>query len=92
MLLEKIINKIIMGTKCYIALKDKIYELENERTKFKDKFAQQAMDLIELNNIISKNKTTARKIVRAVNSLIKKDEIVNTQKQIKALCNEIIKV
>lgn len=45
----------------------------------------------EYEKIISNNKTTARKIIREVNKLIKKDEIINAQKQIKALCNEIIK-
>ena len=69
-MLKKIINKIIMGTRCYLSLKKYSNELEEK---------------------ISMNKTTARKIVRAVNSLLKKDELVSTKKQIKALCNEIIK-
>ena len=37
------------------------------------------------------NKTTARQIVRLSNSLLKKDELVSTKKQIQDLCHKIIK-
>lgn len=40
-----------------------------------------------LEEIITKDKKIARKIIRTVNSLLKKDESVH----IKALCNQIIK-
>lgn len=83
-MLKNLINKIIMGTKCYIALKDKFTKLEEDLNVYQE-------TIIDLQNIISGNKTKARKIVRAVNGLIKKDEIVNTQKEIKEICNQIIK-
>lgn len=69
-MLKKLINKIIMSTKCYLSLRQYSNELEET---------------------LNSNKTTARKIIRAVNSLLKKDELVTTKKQIKELCNEIIK-
>lgn len=83
-MLEKFINKIIQTSQCYLALRDKANKLESDIDDYQE-------EIKRLNNIVLLNKTTARKIVRAVNSLIKKDEIVNTQKEIKALCNKIIK-
>lgn len=81
---KKIINKIIMATQCYLALKEKfsgqvfIIEAQEQRIKEQDV-------------LIAKNKTTARKIVRTVNGLIKREDSINATKEIKALCNEIIK-
>lgn len=105
---KKLMNKIIMGTKCYLALRQKLQEVEKENQDIKTLFmieylentktkerTYRSLTLLkiteELNNIISSNKTKARKIIREVNKLIKKEEIINTEKRIKALCNEIIK-
>ena len=105
---KKLINKIIMGTKCYLQLKQKLEDLEKENQDIKNIFMIEYLENAntkertyrsltlckitqEFEKIISNNKITARKIIREVNKLIKKDEIVNAQKQIKALCNEIIK-
>lgn len=105
---KKLVNKIIMNTECYLKLRNRLEEVEEENTYFKSYFGIESIvnkdtkEKIyrstmlckitrELEDTISKNKTTARKIIRAVNSLLKKNEIVNTQKEIKRLCNEIIK-
>ena len=103
-MLKKMINKIIMGTKCYIALKQRLKELEMENFTIVNRYDIETLTNIEtgekiyrcntilkLTDKLAKNKTTARKIIKLVNSLLKKDEIVTTQKEIKALCNEIIK-
>lgn len=41
--------------------------------------------------MLSQDKTIARRIVRKVNGLIKREDSVQATKEIKALCNEIIK-
>lgn len=100
-MLKKMINKIVMGTKCYIALKQRLNELEMEIFTIVNRYDIEILTdnttgektyrcntINKLNDKLAKNKTTARKIVKLVNSLLKKDA---TQKEIKALCNEIIK-
>jgi hypothetical protein len=81
---KKIINKIIMATQCYLALKERFSGLEFVVDAQAEKIKEQDV-------LIAKNKTTARKIVRTVNGLIKREDSINATKKIKALCNEIIK-
>ena len=88
-MLKKIINKIIMGTKCYLALKDALIELEHKNMALHTDLETQTLELIDLKNTISYNKTQARKIVRLLNANFDKKN--GTIKQIKALCNKIIK-
>ena len=97
-MLKKLIDKFIMKSERYLTLKNcldnalKEAKISNENYKF---ILQEVDDRIKnithLENILSNNKTTARRIIREVNKLIKRDEIVNAQKKIKELCNEIIK-
>ena len=83
-MLRKLINKIIMGTKCYSMLKEKFRDNELLIESLTE-------ELKKSSDSVSKNKTTARKIIRVVNGLIKREDSVQATKEIKALCNEIIK-
>lgn len=99
---KKLINKIIMGTKCYILLKERCNALEKENSDIREKTKAQLCEKIEilkekdgyvqkLLEMLSQDKTIARRIVRRVNGLIKREDSVQATKEIKALCNEIIK-
>lgn len=99
---KKIINKIIMGTKCYMLLKERCNALEKENNDIREKTKIQLCEKIEilkdkdayidyLLKALSQNKTIARRIVRRVNGLIKREDSVQATKEVKALCNEIIK-
>lgn len=99
---KKIINKVIMGTKCYILLKERCSALEKENNDIREKTKAQLCEKIEflkekdayvqkLLEMLSQDKTIARRIVRKVNGLIKREDSVQATKEIKALCNEIIK-
>ena len=81
---KKIWNEIIMGTKCYLMLKQ-------DREKTIKQLGEVALENGRLEKELAKNKTIARKIIRVVNSLLKREDSVNATKEIKALCNEIIK-
>lgn len=83
-MLEKMIEKFVKGTKYYLALEDRVDKLETDIDTFEE-------EIERLNVLIALNKTKARKIIRITNSLIKREDSVNTKKEIKALCNEIIK-
>ena len=99
---KKIINKIIMGTRCYILLKERCNALETELVAIKETSKIQLCEQIErlkdkdfyiqhLLEMLSQDKTIARRIVRKVNGLIKREDSVQATKEIKVLCNEIIK-
>ena len=81
--MKKLIDKIVMGTKVYQKLKfecDSVLETIKKISEEKHK----------IEAIISRNKTIARKISRVINAF-KKENNVDAIKEIKALCNEIIK-
>lgn len=112
---KKLLNKIVMGTKCYLALKEHCTELELKCAEFEMKckdfqyntntLTEQAREIEKLHKLLTqsdnvsnlyatqlaKNKKTARKIVRTVNGLIKREDSIQATKDIKALCNQIIK-
>lgn len=83
-MLKKLINKIIMGTKCYILLKERCNVLEKENNDIRA-YVQKLLEML------SQDKTIARRIVRRVNGLIKREDSVQATKEIKALCNQIFK-
>lgn len=101
-MLKKIINKIIMGTKCYIELKKRLKELEMENFLIVNRYDIEILtnnetgektyrcnSLIKLYDKFTQNKTKARKIIKLLNANFdKKNETI---KQVKNLCNEIIK-
>lgn len=95
---KKLIDKLVMKSERYLTLKDcldkalKEAKTTNESNDFILQEIEEKIDNINhLENLLSENKTIARRIIREVNKLIKRDEIVNAQKKIKELCNEIIK-
>lgn len=79
---KKIINKIIMGTQCYLALKDRF-----EQNSMDIAFCKEVVEQYSIR--LNSNKTKARKINKLLNANFDKKN--GTIKQIKALCNEIIK-
>ena len=81
---KKIIEKIVMTTKCYAELKNEFVKVCND-IQFCREIAE------KYSARLNANKTTARKIIRVVNGLIKREDSVAAAKEIKALCNEIIK-
>lgn len=83
-MLEKLIKKFVVGTKYYLALEDRVNKLETDIDTFEE-------EIERLNVLIATNKTKARKIIRIVKGLIKREDSISTTKEIKALCNEIIK-
>lgn len=88
---KKLINKIIMGTKCYLALKQAFADLKHDNACLEDELSQTKISLDVARECLKSNKTTARRIIRIVNGLIKREDSVQATKEIKALCNEIIK-
>lgn len=88
-MLKKLINKIIMGTKCYLALKEAFADTKHDKACLEDELSQTKFALGIARDCLKTNKTTARKINKLLNANFdKKNETI---KQVKALCNEIIK-
>ena len=73
---KKILDKIVMGTYCYLALQEKFMQVCEDF-----EFANEVIK--KYNTLTNKNKTKARQIIRAIN----KDDKVLAKK----LCNQIIK-
>lgn len=89
-MLNKIMNKIIMGTKQYRLLKECLRHTEEEYEALKQNYCTKVEMLKEkdiyidcLETYLSYDKKNARKIVRAIN---KDDKVLAKQ-----LCNIIIK-
>lgn len=88
-MIKKIINKIIMGTKCYLALRKEFIDLKHDKACLEDELSQKIFVIDVAHKVLQEQKTKARKIVRLLNANFDKKN--GTIKQIKALCNEIIK-
>lgn len=86
---KKIINKIIMGTKCYLALKQAFTDLKHDNACLEDELSQKNFIIDTTHKVLQEQKFKARKIVRLLNANFDKKN--GTIKQVKALCNEIIK-
>ena len=86
---KKIINKIIMGTRCYLALKQSFADLKHDNACLEDELLQKNFIIDAAHKVLQEQKTKARKIVRLLNANFDKKN--GTIKQVKALCNEIIK-
>lgn len=86
---KKIINKVIMGTKCYLALKQAFADLKHDNASLEDELSQKNFIIDTTHKVLQEQKTKARKIVRLLNANFDKKN--GTIKQVKALCNEIIK-
>ena len=91
---KKIFNKIIMGTKCYILLKERCNVLEKENESLREHSKMQICeqiakvkdkeDYIEyLQKLLSENKKNARRIIREINKM--------NNEMAKEYCREIIK-
>lgn len=87
----KWIDKILQNTNGYKALFRELGICKQELEHLQIMYDEQYKHL--LNNVqqVEKNKKTARRIIRLTNALLKKDELVQTKKDIQALCHEIIK-
>lgn len=85
----KWLDELIRKTDCYKRLYRELGVCKSEHTKLEFMYNEQHKHLLQFTQEIEKNKKVARKIVRLTNSLLKKDELVPTKKEIQALCHEI---
>ena len=91
-------EKFIMNSKPYKALKNR-YELLNHNYNELLQLNKQQQAIISKRDMwlekssdeITKHKEIAEKIITSSRKLIRKDEIIQKQKEIQELCNEIIK-
>lgn len=91
-------DKFIMNSKIYKSLKmryekltHKYNELQNQNMQQQGIISKRDLWLEKASDEIMKNKETAEKIITLTRKLIKRDEIMQVQEEIKNLCNEIIK-
>jgi len=86
----QLLDNLIQKTKCYKNLYRELSLCKREHEKLEFMYDEQYKHLVEKINELQQNKTAARRIVRLTNSLLKKDELVPTKKQIQTICHEII--
>lgn len=85
-----LLDILIQKTKLYKSLYRELSLCKREHEKLEFMYDEQYKHLVEKIDELNHNKTLARRIVRLTNSLLKKDELVPTKKQIQAICHEII--
>lgn len=86
---KKIINKIIMGTKCYLALRKEFLDTKQNNVYLENELRYSRVQMKVRDEMLKTSRTKARKIVRLLNANFDKKN--GTVKQVKTLCNEIIK-
>lgn len=87
----KWLDKLVQKTKVYKTLFRELGICKQELEHLQIMYDEQYKHLLNNVQINKGSKTIARRIIRLTNSLLKKEELVQTKKEIQVLCHEIIK-